>query len=60
MARRFKMFYPKYKALHQELASMGEHRDKQKEKDLFDMHARLAQMKKEIEAGIIDVDQRSD
>ena len=60
MARRFKMFYPKYKALHQELTSMGEHRDKQKEKDLFDMHARLAQMKKEIEAGIIDVDQRSD
>jgi RNA polymerase II elongation factor ELL len=54
------MFYPKYKALHQELTSMGEHRDKQKEKDLFDMHARLAQMKKEIEAGIIDVDQRSD
>lgn len=60
MARKFKMYYPKYKALHQELASMGENRDRQKEKDLLEMHARLAQMKKEIEAGIIDVDQRSD
>jgi RNA polymerase II elongation factor ELL len=61
LARRFKMYYPKYKALHQELQSMGENRDKQKEKDLLEMHARLAQMKKDIEAGIIDVEpQRSD
>ncbi|KAE9368672.1 hypothetical protein N431DRAFT_547608 [Stipitochalara longipes BDJ] len=60
IARKFKMYYPKYKALHQELAAMGENRDKKKETDLRDMHARLAQMKKEIEAGIIDVDQRSE
>ncbi|KAN0093872.1 hypothetical protein V8E51_017056 [Hyaloscypha variabilis] len=59
-ARKFKMYYPKYKALHQELAAMGDNRDKDKEKDLRDMHARLAKMKKEIEAGIIDVDQRSE
>ena len=54
------MYYPKYKALHQELAAMGDNRDKDKEKDLRDMHARLAKMKKEIEAGIIDLDQRSE
>lgn len=55
-ARKFKMYYPKYKALYQELAAMGDNRDKDKEKDLRDMHARLAKMKKEIEAGIIDLD----
>jgi RNA polymerase II elongation factor ELL len=61
LARRFKMFYPKYEALHRELLSMGDHRDKQKEKDLLEMHARLAGMKKDIEAGIVDVEpQRSD
>jgi RNA polymerase II elongation factor ELL len=57
LARRFKMYYPKYEALHRELLSMGEHRDKQKERDLLEMHARLAGMKKEIEAGIVDVEQ---
>jgi RNA polymerase II elongation factor ELL len=61
LARRFKMYYPKYEALHRELLSMGDHRDKQKEEVLLDMHARLAGMKKDIEAGIVDVEpQRSD
>ncbi|KAE9363178.1 hypothetical protein N431DRAFT_140294 [Stipitochalara longipes BDJ] len=48
LARRFKLYYPKYKALHDELSSMGENRDKQKEELLLEMHARLASMKKEI------------
>ena len=56
LARRFKMFYPKYEALHRELLSMGENRDKQKERDLLEMHARLAGMKKDIQAGIVDVE----
>lgn len=56
LARRFKMYYPKYEALHRELLSMGEHRDKRKERDLLEMHERLAGMKKDIEAGIVDVE----
>jgi RNA polymerase II elongation factor ELL len=50
------MYYPKYKELHQELSAMGENRDKEKEINLLDMHRRLAKMKKEIEAGIVEMD----
>ncbi len=56
IARKFKMYYPKYKELHQELSAMGENRDKEKEVNLLDMHRRLAKMKKEIEAGIVEMD----
>jgi RNA polymerase II elongation factor ELL len=49
------MYYPKYKALHQELSLMGENRDKDKETNLLEMHDRLARMKKEIEAGIVEI-----
>jgi RNA polymerase II elongation factor ELL len=55
IARKFKMYYPKYKALHQELSLMGENRDKDKETNLLEMHDRLARMKKEIEAGIVEI-----
>lgn len=56
LARRFKMYYPKYEALHKEIELMvqGGRRDKKKEQDLFDMHARLEGMKKEIFAGIVE------
>lgn len=56
LARRFKMFYPKYEALHKEIESMVHEgrRDKQKEQNLFEMHARLEKMKKEIFAGIVE------
>jgi RNA polymerase II elongation factor ELL len=56
IARKFKMYYPKYKELHQELSAMGDNRDKEKEINLLDMHRRLAKMKKEIEAGIVEMD----
>ena len=57
IARKYKMFYPKYEALHRELVEAGEEaRDKKKEKDLFEMHERLAGMKKEILAGIVVVE----
>ena len=34
---------------------MGENRDKQKEEDLLEMHARLASMKKEITGSFLDL-----
>jgi RNA polymerase II elongation factor ELL len=56
LARRFKMYYPKYEALHKEIELMisGGRRDQKKEQDLFDMHARLEGMKKQIFAGIVE------
>ncbi|TAQ86561.1 hypothetical protein B7494_g5124 [Chlorociboria aeruginascens] len=54
LARKYKMFYPKYHALHQELAGMAT-RDEAAEKNLMEMHERLRIMKKEIEAGIVEV-----
>lgn len=56
LARKFKMYYPKYEALHKEIAAMGAsgQRNQSKEKDLLEMHARLEGMKKLIQAGIIN------
>lgn len=56
LARKFKVYYPVYLALHEELESMGDNRDNEKEKSLREMHSRLAQMKKDIVSGIIDGD----
>ncbi|RKF63133.1 putative com1 regulatory protein [Erysiphe neolycopersici] len=55
LARRYKMFYPKYLALHEQLSSMGGRRDRKMEKDLLDMHSRLTSMKQKILAGIVNV-----
>ena len=55
LARKYKMYYPKYLQLHEQLTEMGERRDRHLEKDLLEMHARLYTMKKEIMAGVIEV-----
>jgi RNA polymerase II elongation factor ELL len=56
LARRYRSFYPKYEALHKEVASlgMGGRRDSEKEQKLLDMHERLSLMKKDILAGIVE------
>lgn len=58
LARRFKMYYPKYEALYKEILAMRakSHFDSAKEKDLLDMHARLEGMKKSIVAASLDSD----
>lgn len=56
LARKYKMYYPKYLELHEQIIGMGGRRDRRMEKDLLEMHARLYAMKKEIQAGIVDVD----
>ncbi|POS85260.1 hypothetical protein EPUL_004728 [Erysiphe pulchra] len=55
LARRYKMFYPKYLELHEQLSSMGGRRDRKMEKDLLDMHSRLTIMKQKILAGTVNV-----
>jgi RNA polymerase II elongation factor ELL len=58
LAARYKSFYPKYLALHKEVMSMDDYkRDRIKEKDLFDMHDRLTNMKKEIMQGVIEAEE---
>ena len=56
LARRYRTFYPKYEALHKEVASLGKggRRDSEKEQMLLDMHQRLSDMKKDIAAGIVE------
>jgi RNA polymerase II elongation factor ELL len=56
LARRYRSFYPKYEALHKEVASlgMGGRRDNEKEQKLLEMHQRLSGMKKDILAGIVE------
>ncbi|TVY90779.1 hypothetical protein LAWI1_G002352, partial [Lachnellula willkommii] len=53
LARRYRTYYPRYEALHRELAAMKS-RDFEKEVALLDMHERLAQMKREINEGIVE------
>ena len=53
MARKYRLYYPKYEALHREVAGLGK-RDKEMEGRLLDMHERLARMKSEILEGIIE------
>ncbi|TVY39063.1 hypothetical protein LOCC1_G006306 [Lachnellula occidentalis] len=54
LARKYRSYYPRYEALHKELAGMKS-RDLDKEVALLDMHERLAQMKREINEGIVEV-----
>ena len=56
LARRYRIFYPKYEALHKEVANLEgkNRRDLEKEEELLDMHDRLTKMKKDIMAGIIE------
>lgn len=53
-ARKYRSYYPKYLALHKEVAALRERRDTEKEERLLEMHNRLAKMKKDILEGIID------
>jgi RNA polymerase II elongation factor ELL len=54
LARKYRSYYPKYEALHKELAGLKA-RNYDKEAKLMDMHERLAQMKRDINAGIVEV-----
>lgn len=54
LARKYRSYYPKYEALHRELARMKS-RDHDKESELMDMHERLSRMKQNINAGIVEV-----
>lgn len=54
IARKYRSFYPKYEALHREIAGLSR-RDSRKEQNLLDMHARLSQMKQDINAGIVEI-----
>jgi RNA polymerase II elongation factor ELL len=54
VARKYRSFYPKYEELHRELAN-SRYRDMKKEKDLLEMHERLAKMKQMINEGIVDM-----
>lgn len=56
LARKYKMFYPKYEALHRKLSSMGDQGgyDPELQLELMEMHDRLSKMKSEISAGIVE------
>lgn len=56
LARRYRLYYPKYQALHREVTNLelGGRRDGEKEQRLLDMHERLSVMKKDILAGIVE------
>jgi RNA polymerase II elongation factor ELL len=56
LARRYRSFYPKYEALHREVANSEGRRNIEREQELLDMHERLSELKKQILAGIIDVE----
>ncbi|CAG8982201.1 hypothetical protein HYALB_00003637 [Hymenoscyphus albidus] len=51
LAKKYRVFYPSYTKLHKELSNL-KYRDRQKEDDLLQMHARLADMKKRIMEGV--------
>ena len=52
-ARKYRLYYPKYEALHREVAALNK-RDIDLEGRLIDMHERLSVMKREILQGIIE------
>ncbi|KAF4630807.1 hypothetical protein G7Y89_g7327 [Cudoniella acicularis] len=54
LARKYRSYYPKYEALHRELANMTS-RNSEKEAKLLEMHERLAMMKRDINAGIVEI-----
>ncbi|KAL3422125.1 hypothetical protein PVAG01_06281 [Phlyctema vagabunda] len=51
LARKYKMFYPKYIQLHKELSALRVH-DREKEEELRDMHDRLSRMKSKLMDGL--------
>lgn len=56
LARRYRSFYPKYEALHREVANSGGRRNPEREQELLDMHERLSELKKQILTGIVYVE----
>jgi len=52
-ARKYRLFYPKYEALHREVAALGK-RDIEMEGRLIEMHERLSAMKRDILQGIVE------
>jgi RNA polymerase II elongation factor ELL len=56
LARRYRSFYPKYEALHREVANSGGRRNIEREEELMDMHERLSELKKQILMGIVYVE----
>ena len=56
LARRYRSFYPKYEALHREVANSGGRRNPERERELLDMHERLRELKERIVTGIVYVE----
>jgi RNA polymerase II elongation factor ELL len=56
LARRYRSYYPKYEALHREVANSGGRRNLEREQELLEMHERLSDFKKQILAGIVYVE----
>lgn len=56
LARRYRSFYPKYEALHREVANSGGRRNIKQEQELMDMHERLSELKKKILLGVVYVE----
>ena len=56
LARRYRSFYPKYEALHREVANSGGRRNPERERELLDMHERLRDLKERIVTGIVYVE----
>lgn len=56
LARRYRSFYPKYEALHREVANSGGRRNLEREQELLQMHERLSELKKQILTGIVYVE----
>ncbi|CZS99118.1 uncharacterized protein RAG0_07585 [Rhynchosporium agropyri] len=50
LATTYRLYYPRYVKLFEEVTAEGDKRTKSKERDLLDMHYRLLKMRKEIQS----------
>ncbi|PVH76350.1 hypothetical protein DL98DRAFT_293277 [Cadophora sp. DSE1049] len=48
LAAKYRLYYPRYVELFEEVVAEGDKRTKSKERDLLDMHSRLEKMRKDI------------
>ncbi|KAI9047665.1 hypothetical protein LZ554_008376 [Drepanopeziza brunnea f. sp. 'monogermtubi'] len=54
LAAKYKLFYPRYVELFEEVLAEGDNRTRSKERDLLDMHERLEDMRRQIIAIVHD------
>jgi RNA polymerase II elongation factor ELL len=59
MAKKFRVFYPRYEALHKQVLAQGENKDTEMMANLMEMHHRLENMKRQIWAGEVDREEGS-